>query len=156
MPRDKEKAIARARRYRAKKHAERYGEGAGDMRGRHGNHAVGERNGGWRGGRFITSHGYIAVRVPPDHPHAWGASDRCRYAYEHILVAEQKLGRALREDEVVHHENENKTDNRPENLTVTTSSEHMREHSLRRGRDALGRFPPEDLRVREWPEVRHA
>ena len=32
MPRDKAKTIERARRYRAKKHAERYGSGAGDMR----------------------------------------------------------------------------------------------------------------------------
>jgi len=57
----------------------------------------------------------------------------------------------LLDSEVVHHKNENKTDNRPENLEVLTASSHMREHADRRGRDELGRFPPADLRVREWP-----
>lgn len=151
MARDREKALARARAYRARKHAERFGPNAGDMRGRHGNHARGPANAGWTGGRFITSHGYVAVRVPPDHPHAWGASPTCRYAYEHILVAEKQAGRPLRDDELVHHKNEKKTDNRPDNLVIITVSQHAREHAERRGRDELGRFPPEDLRVREYP-----
>lgn len=151
--RDPEKARARKRRYLDRVKVAKYGAGSigVDMRGRHGNHAKGERNAGFRGGRFITSGGYVAVRVEPDHPHAWGANPKCRYAYEHILIAEAKIGRALREDELVHHDNENKTDNRPENLIVETVSEHAKEHSSRRGRDALGRFPPAGLRAREFP-----
>ncbi len=31
-------------------------------------------------------------------------------------------------------------------------SDHAREHALERGRDALGRFPPADLRVRDIPK----
>lgn len=144
-------ALERSRRYRAKKHAEKFGPAAGDMRGRHGNHARGDRNAKWRGGRFMTSHGYVAVRVAPDHLHAWGHHANVKYAYEHILVMESHLGRHLKPKEIVHHKNENKADNRIENLELMTSSAHMKEHAASRGRDTLGRFPPTDLRVREFP-----
>ncbi len=154
MPRDPVKALERQRRHRARKHAERFGPNAGDMRGRHGNHARGEKNGKWNSGRLITSHGYVAVRVDRDHPHAWGHG-RTRYAYEHILLMERHLSRQLRQGEVVHHRNGNKADNRIENLELTTAQAHMREHIEHRTRDAKGRLVPEDLRVQQFPEVRH-
>ncbi len=149
------KRAARAR-YELKKKIAKYGPEAAhvDMRGRHGNHATGDRNGKFKGGRFVTTEGYVAVRVPPDHPHAWGANAKCRYAYAHILLAEETMGRSLRDDERVHHKNEDKADNRLKpgherlgcdpsccNLEVLTKSEHAKEHDLRRGRDERGRFP---------------
>jgi len=46
----------------------------------------------------------------------------------HRIVAEEKLGRKLKEGEIVHHLDRDKHNNKPENLLVTTASEHMKIH----------------------------
>ena len=46
----------------------------------------------------------------------------------HRVVMEQVLGRKLTKDEVVHHIDENKWNNSPENLQVMTRSEHIKLH----------------------------
>lgn len=161
---DKDKAKVsqreRSRRYHAKQHVKRFGEGAGDMRGRHGNHARGPSSGRWNNGRMRTSHGYICIAVPEGH-HLRQAHG---YAYEHQLVAEEMLGRRLLFNEAVHHLNGNRTDNRWENLHVQSVSEHAALHvATSEARDKrTGRFKPgtrhpsdwpEDLRIRQIPEV---
>lgn len=50
---------------------------------------------------------------------------------EHRLVASIKIGRPLRGNEVVHHKNGDKKDNRPENLEVMDHREHMRIHATK-------------------------
>lgn len=77
----------------------------------------------WVGGRVFIS-GYYYV-YSPDHPYA---VKNGRYVAEHRLVAEKKIGRYLTNDEVAHHINGIKTDNRPENIEVMTKSEHSRHH----------------------------
>jgi excisionase family DNA binding protein len=89
---------------------------------------VGERAAHWKGGRRMDEAGYIYVYTPA-HPSANGTG----YVFEHRLVMEQVLGRYLTPEEVVHHINEIRDDNRPENLQVMTHVEHMRLHAeLRR------------------------
>lgn len=50
--------------------------------------------------------------------------------HEHRVVAEGILGRPLKPGEIVHHKDENKKNNDPDNLMVITQGEHMREHGL--------------------------
>jgi hypothetical protein len=83
----------------------------------------GDKASNWKGGRRPTGTGYVYV-YKPDHPHATKAG--C--VLEHILVAEEKIGRLLMKNEVVHHINGNKADNLPENLMVCTRSEHVQIH----------------------------
>jgi hypothetical protein len=57
------------------------------------------------------------------------------YRKEHDVVMESEIGRRLTKDEVVHHINGNKLDNRIENLKLMTKSTHISHHnSLRKGR----------------------
>ena len=76
-----------------------------------------ERHSNWKGGRRVDSSGYVVART--------GQSTRDR---EHRTVAATMLGRPLQPHEHVHHRNEVKTDNRPENLEVLTAREHALRH----------------------------
>lgn len=68
--------------------------------------------------------GYKWISVP-DHPNA--TSNGC--VLQHRLVAEEVIGRYLTEEEVVHHVDEDKSNNIPSNLEVfATKSDHTRYH----------------------------
>lgn len=71
--------------------------------------------------------GYIALYYP-DYP----SSSKDGYVMEHIYIMEQSIGRKLNDDEVVHHINKIKNDNRIENLMVMTKHDHMSMHMKER------------------------
>jgi hypothetical protein len=69
-----------------------------------------------------------------DQEHRFISVDGKRIA-EHRQVMEQKLGRRLASNEIVHHIDGNPLNNDPDNLMLLTRSEHMRLHmSLRKGK----------------------
>lgn len=96
-----------------------------------------ERNHNYKGGS-IASNGYKIIFVGKAHHLA----DVRGYAYEHRVVAEQKFGRRLAPKEQVHHKDENKLNNHPDNLEIVKS---FKEHRfLHRKKDSRLRNPDEE------------
>lgn len=77
----------------------------------------------------IIKKGYRKV-LDKSHPRA----DSKGYVFEHIVVAEQMLGRPVLRGEEIHHRDENPLNNAPDNLEVCENhAVHMLKHG-RRGR----------------------
>ena len=87
-----------------------------------------KNNTNWKGGISTYPDGYRIVKQPT-HPFA----DKNGYVREHRLVMEQKIGRYLRPDEMIHHINGNRKDNRLENLEITNRTNHpIKIHNISR------------------------
>src|SRR3990167_10881635 len=70
-----------------------------------------KNNSNWKGGKTKYSDGYIVIKDPL-HPF----SDKNGYVREHRLIVEKSLNRFLDPQEVIHHINGKRDDNRLENL----------------------------------------
>lgn len=88
-----------------------------------GHRLAGERNPNWNDRQTLSSGGYRMVWLPA-HPNARGGG----WVLEHRMVMSAHLGRPLTNEEVVHHRNGDKLDNRIDNLEVLTAATHRREH----------------------------
>lgn len=79
------------------------------------------------GGYIVEDAGYLCIRLP-NHP----KSNNRGYVRLHVILAEYFSGREVAENEVVHHLNGNRQDNRAENLEIMDKKEHDRFHTCKR------------------------
>ena len=87
----------------------------------------GENNPAWRGGRALHGDGYMRIRMI-DHPNNVDG-----YILEHRLVMEKHLGRYLNSEEIVHHKNGDRLENRIVNLMLLTNKTHfIKGHSFKK------------------------
>ena len=90
----------------------------------YGNHKFSkEKAWGWKGGEYKGKDGYYYIYAK-SHPNPVAGS----YIKRATFIMEQKIGRYLTKDEVVHHINGIKDDDRIQNLCVMTKSEHSKFH----------------------------
>jgi len=85
----------------------------------------GNKNPNWKGGKTMIA-GRPALYIP-SHPR----STKEGYVYEHIVIAEKVLGRALKyirvghnDNEIVHHVDNNFCKNENDNFVICTSKYH--------------------------------
>lgn len=81
------------------------------------------RNPGWKGGIHVGTRGYTYLRDPGHH-----RAMKNGYVKRADVVLESKIGRPLKKHEIAHHKDRNKANDAPENLELTTVSDHARLH----------------------------
>ena len=88
--------------------------------------------------RMVTKDGYVKIRVGRDHPLA----DPNGYVYEHLLVWVSAGRSRPARNQLLHHKNEHRDDNRLQNLAMMPRPDHNRLHMAKRKRGPDGRVLP--------------
>lgn len=89
---------------------------------------IGNKHPNWKGGKTKDGKGYV-LTYHPNHPFR----DKQNYVREHRLVMEKMIDRYLTPEEISHHKNGIRDDNRPENLRLfATGGKHTAFHLLQK------------------------
>ena len=87
-----------------------------------------EKNPSWKGGFTINANGYLLFKAPKGCRFS-SMKNKDGYIYMHRLMMAEYLQRPLRPEEIVHHKNEDITDNRMKNFKLLKSKgEHNSLH----------------------------
>lgn len=115
---------------------------------------TGDKNSSFAGDVIVSNYGYL-LEYCPGHPYPHDRSNKTVRVLQHRLVIERNYKKfspeyfeevdgmiVLKQCYEVHHKNENKQDNRLENLEILTKSEHISYHNSQKEilRDNLGRI----------------
>lgn len=92
-------------------------------------------------GGHTTLYGQYIFEFSPGHhlQNMWG------FVAQHRLVVEDKIGRQLQDGEHVHHIDEVKTNNDPENLQVMSLSDHRKLHGKKMHEKAMAKLDKKDV-----------
>ena len=107
------------------------GVGRGNNPASHVNRPSASKQHRWKPWSRIGSNGYVKIRVGRSHP----LSDPNGWTYEHLVVWVSAGNSRPSTGEILHHRNEDRTDNRIENLHLMSRSDHNRLHNDDKGRD---------------------
>lgn len=83
----------------------------------------------WKVKKLVSKGDYIYA-VVPEHPKATKIG---KYVLFHRIIMENYLKRMLEDDEIVHHLNGNRHDNRLSNLELLRNADRVRMHQLQKG-----------------------
>ena len=86
-------------------------------------------------GRKVTKKGYILLLI-----HGFPGSQKSGHVMEHRVIMSLVVGRPLLKTEIVHHRDENKQNNFPKNLKLTTVGRHTIKHHTGLKRSKETRF----------------
>lgn len=87
---------------------------------------LGEKRSGV-GSSYINTHGYIETYLGSDHGKC---NRRDKYVLQHRLIAELMTGKKLEDKQLVHHVDDDRTNNQPNNLFICENiSHHRKVHS---------------------------
>ena len=82
-----------------------------------------DKNPSWKGGRIADKNsGYIRIKTRGH------SNSKSNYVSEHRLIMEKHLSRELNPYEIIHHINRDRSDNRIENLELTSNNKHGKIH----------------------------